>query len=332
MTFVASSMRSAICQYARHASQRRMIHTSHALSSIQQHHDQSNQPTKQLRILQLNVPILDQLRIEEALLRNSPHSHLILNQHVGPPSIVLGISGRPELWTHMKTCQDDQIPLIKRFTGGGTVYVDPSTLFVTFLIQRSHLPHVQAYPQPILQWAYQQYQHVFNPILDAKHNQSQSTSETPLQFKLNANDFCLNDSKIAGNAQSITKNAWLHHTSWLWQADKQAMTKYLKQPPLDRLPEYRRLRSHESFVASLSQAFDSDVTATDGLAVIANGLCETLRADGWELVDQPMDELRTVLSKKHDRVTEVLDLDTEYARIERQAAAKLAQAQQQSGS
>ena len=49
-------------------------------------------------------------------------------------------------------------------------------------------------------------------------------------------DYVFGDRKIGGNAQSITKSRWLHHTSFLWDYDPEDM-KYLKHPP--RTPKYR---------------------------------------------------------------------------------------------
>lgn len=42
--------------------------------------------------------------------------------------------------------------------------------------------------------------------------------------------------KFGGNAQSITKDRWIHHTSFLWDYDAGNMA-YLKLP--NRAPEYR---------------------------------------------------------------------------------------------
>jgi len=44
------------------------------------------------------------------------------------------------------------------------------------------------------------------------------------------------DRKFGGNAQSITKNRWVHHTSFLWDYDVKNMS-YLKLPA--KVPQYR---------------------------------------------------------------------------------------------
>jgi len=49
-------------------------------------------------------------------------------------------------------------------------------------------------------------------------------------------DYAFNTRKFGGNAQSITKNRWIHHTSFLWDYDVKNMD-YLKLPM--RAPTYR---------------------------------------------------------------------------------------------
>ena len=49
----------------------------------------------------------------------------------------------------------------------------------------------------------------------------------PPQFSLRENDYVLGAHKIGGNAQSIVKGRWVHHTSFLWDFDPAKM-RYLQ--------------------------------------------------------------------------------------------------------
>ena len=60
----------------------------------------------------------------------------------------------------------DQIPVVRRFTGGGTVLVDPGTIFVTFICNKDAVAGVQPYPQPIMSWSGALYNKVFQGIGD----------------------------------------------------------------------------------------------------------------------------------------------------------------------
>jgi lipoate-protein ligase A len=61
-------------------------------------------------------------------------------------------------------------------------------------------------------------------------------------------DYVFGDRKFGGNAQSIIKNRWIHHTSFLWDYDVRNMA-YLKLP--SRVPQYRLERDHTDFVCRM---------------------------------------------------------------------------------
>lgn len=50
------------------------------------------------------------------------------------PTIVLGIGGKADKLVHLNRTARDGVPLLRRFSGGGTVIVDEGSLFVTFIM------------------------------------------------------------------------------------------------------------------------------------------------------------------------------------------------------
>ncbi|KAM0016447.1 putative lipoate--protein ligase [Helianthus debilis subsp. tardiflorus] len=179
------------------------------------------------------VPILQQLEIEECLLRTSSDNWCIINDGTDEPNIVMGISGKPAELVEIKPVLEDNIPVIRRFTGGGTVIVDHGTIFVSFICNKDDVADVQPYPRPIMSWSSLLYSQVFQGIAD---------------FRLRENDFAFGLRKFGGNAQSITKSRWIHHTSFLWDYETRNMS-YLKLPK--RAPEYRLARDHLDFVCPM---------------------------------------------------------------------------------
>ncbi len=180
-----------------------------------------------------NVPIYKQLQLEEALLRNSSESYCIINEG-SPPAIVMGISGKMDELIHVDKASNMQVPIIKRFSGGGTVVVDENTLFVTFLFQKEK--HDLHYPEPIYRWSEDFYQKALNHSL----------------FALKENDYVLENKKCGGNAQYLRKNNWLHHTTFLWDYSRKHM-ELLKHPK--KAPKYREQRKHDEFLVKLKDYF-----------------------------------------------------------------------------
>jgi lipoate-protein ligase A len=87
---------------------------------------------------------------------------------------------------------------------------------------------------------------------DDSVDDSQQDHSIP-DFSLVENDYCLGHRKMGGNAQSIVKGGWLHHTSFLWDYDKDNMDDYLTLP--DKRPDYRKDRPHNDFLCKLREVY-----------------------------------------------------------------------------
>lgn len=181
-----------------------------------------------------NMPIETQLQLEEALLRSTEGNWFLINEG-SSVAIVMGISGKADELINLALAEQDQIPILRRFSGGGTVIVDEHTLFTTWICEKSRFPF-PSFPEPIMRWVAAVYQ-------DALQHP---------QFALRDNDFVIGERKIGGNAQYIKKDRWLQHTSFLWDYRQERM-RYLKHPP--KTPAYRAGRSHEEFLSPLVDHF-----------------------------------------------------------------------------
>ena len=184
-----------------------------------------------LHIVELSqIFVLQQLQWEEALLRADGRNWCLLNRG-SPPAIVMGISGKIQELIHREKYHLSPLPVIRRFSGGGTVIVDQNTLFVTLICQADQVP-APPFPRSLMQWSAELYRPLF--------------SSQP--FDLKENDYTLGERKWGGNAQSIIKGRWLHHSSLLWDYDPSHMD-YLMIPP--KIPSYRQGRSHADFLCRL---------------------------------------------------------------------------------
>lgn len=201
--------------------------------------------------------IYKQLQLEEALLRADRGNFCIINFGT-KDSIVLGISSKPEEMIHLDQIQNKPIQIIKRFSGGGTVYVDPKTLFVTFIFNKeADLSH--PYPEPILRWGETFYKGVF------EHR----------DFHLNENDYVFGEKKVGGNALYIRKDRWLLHTSFLWDYEIEKIN-LLKQP--SKKPKYRKDRSHKDFITPLKTFYSSPEFIIEKIKERINALFEIQKA------------------------------------------------------
>ena len=105
--------------------------------------------------------------------------------------------------------------------------------------------------------------------LPNKQTITDAEPHVPPDFELRENDYILGNRKMGGNAQTIVKNGWLHHTSFLWDFDPENML-YLTLPK--KRPEYREDRSHDEFLVKLKDTYPS-LSKKDFVATLGD-VCE----------------------------------------------------------
>mmetsp|Transcript_18161 Transcript_18161/g.35675 ORF Transcript_18161/g.35675 Transcript_18161/m.35675 type:complete len:290 (-) Transcript_18161:193-1062(-) len=199
------------------------------------------------------VDIWRQLQLEEGLHRSkssiedagvpgSGTGWVVLNhpQSFQEASIVLGFSGKIPKLVNEPERKRQNVPMIRRYTGGGTVIVDENTVFISMLLGKDLVPNVDPFPRPIMSWSGEFYSRVLNDRLGVKG------------FSLRADDYVVDNVKIAGNAQAISGKRWVHHTSFLWDYSSERM-KVLSLP--EKQPEYRANRDHDSFLRRMKEIF-----------------------------------------------------------------------------
>jgi lipoate---protein ligase len=223
-----------------------------------------------LRLVRLRgVPIYQQLQWEEAVLRVGSGDWLLLNQDV-PPAIVMGISGQFDQLIHRDRCH---VPVIRRYSGGGTVYVDQNTLFLSWLCDG------HATPEQLMRWSAELYTPVFdNPL-----------------FALRERDYVLGERKFGGNAQYIQRGRWCHHSTLLWDYCPTQMDT-LKQPP--KAPAYRASRPHSDFCCRLRDHYPSREHLLDRLL--------THLTTRYTLIETDPTELTQLSRLPHRRATELV--------------------------
>lgn len=186
------------------------------------------------------LSIYKQLLYEEVLLRCSKDNWFVYNIGDVLPTIVVGYSGKIDDLLNISKVQKDSINVIRRYTGGGTVIVDENTIFAS-IIMNSKDADTQPYPRNIMTWS----DHVLYGPIFKRYNTS---------FSLREHDYVFNDLKFGGNAQSIIKERWVHHTSFLWDYNPNRM-EYLKIPL--KKPDYRGERNHKDFLTKLKDHMPS---------------------------------------------------------------------------
>lgn len=229
-----------------------------------------------------NTSIFEQLEIEEALLRADHRNIFIISKGSTIPSIVLGISSSKEKHLYLEPIQTNKVPVIRRFSGGGTVVVDENTLFVTFIASRQLIHETSSTPESILRFA----EKLFLPVFQGTH------------FALKENDFIIGEKKCGGNAEYLQKDRFLLHTSFLWDYSVDRFA-WLKHPP--KTPSYRKERSHCDFVCKLKDYFPCQKT---WIASLQNEMEKTYCLENLCLTEV----MNTIKHSSHRRSTKIEEI------------------------
>ena len=184
--------------------------------------------------------------------RRQPASYALF--YLSDPCIVLGSNNREDEWIYAATAQADGLPVIRRCSGGGTVYLDRDVLNYSFILPRERL---EALSQPGIASATARYIDVCRSlVIRALAPLSDGFSATGIS------DISLHGLKISGNAQRIASSVVLHHGTLMLRCPLEAIERYLPIPP-NRLGV-----SHRGFLTGLREQ-GLDCTSGELIAAIS---------------------------------------------------------------
>src|SRR5450759_2564147 len=148
------------------------------------------------------------LAIEEFILKNSKEEYLILG--VNNPSVIIGKhqSGHREVNT--KFVYENHIPVIRRISGGGTVFNDNGNLNFSFIRHSESGKQVdfRKYTQPVIDFLV--------------------SIGVEVKFA-GKNDLKVDGYKISGNAEHIHRNRVLHHGTLLFSTSLEMLRNSIRK-------------------------------------------------------------------------------------------------------
>lgn len=150
--------------------------------------------------------------------------------------VVLGRSKIVEDDVHTSRCIANQIPILRRCSGGGTVLQGPGCFNYAFILPMGYASELQSI------------HHTASFILN-RVCQILSTSIQHISIE-GTSDLTIQGVKFSGNAQRRIKHAVLFHGTILYNFNLSLITHYLKEPSIQ--PAYRKNRPHSDFIRNIS--------------------------------------------------------------------------------
>lgn len=156
--------------------------------------------------------------------------------------IVLGRTSKVEDDVFKDSAAEDEIDILRRSSGGGTVVQGPGCLNYSLILSKQS--------DPVLADLRKSYELILNKISGVMERLNLSVEFKPIS------DLVISSSmkKFSGNAQRRARKYILHHGTLLYSFDLNLISRYLKEPK--DMPEYRHRRSHEEFVCNINKSLD----------------------------------------------------------------------------
>jgi lipoate-protein ligase A len=188
------------------------------------------------------------------------------------PAVVLGAGCKLAEDVDAGRCLADNVPILRRSSGGGTVLLGPGCLCYSLVL--SYARH-----EALTEIA-SSYWWILQRIIDGLG--------VPGVEQAGTSDLAIAGRKFSGNAQQRKRQHLLHHGTILYDMDLAAVGRYLRQPV--RQPDYRDDRAHAAFIRNLDMA--------------RGELIERLR-NAWEVQAErsawPGDRVRDLVEQKYGR-------------------------------
>jgi len=187
--------------------------------------------------------------------------------------VVVGYSNRIQAEVNITSCHENNIPILRRCSGGGTVLQGPGCLNFSLILKIANslpLKGIKETNQSIMN----RNKEILQPLVGPEISRQGET------------DLTLGNLKFSGNAQRRKSRFVLFHGTFLLNFDIALIGKHLLMP--SKQPSYRQDRSHNDFLTNIPLA--------------SKQLKEILR-QGWnanqELESIPTKETDLLVRKKY---------------------------------
>ncbi|MBT3889324.1 MAG: lipoate--protein ligase family protein, partial [Planctomycetaceae bacterium] len=186
----------------------------------------------------LNSPV-ENIALDETLLRYAEqHNSTIDCLRVWEPkqyAVVMGRSGQIEAEINLPACQQDNVMVLRRASGGGTVLTGPGCLMYALVLNLDQHPQFRD-------------NHNCHDTILSELIGILATLDVHCQIQ-GFSDLVCQNRKVSGNSLRRTRSHVLYHGTLLCQFDLERISRYLTIPP--RKPDYPNNRSHLDFVANI---------------------------------------------------------------------------------
>lgn len=230
-----------------------------------------------LNIINESVNPYFNLALEEYLLKNFTQECFMLWQN--SPSIIVGKNQNTLSGINADYVREHGIPVVRRLSGGGTVFHDLGNLNFTFIVNDTQNSFVD-------------FKKFTLPIIEALRKLSVNAELS------GRNDLVIDGRKFSGNAQYRSKDRLLHHGTLLFTSNITDLTSALKVDPSKF--EDKGIKSVESRVTNISGHLKRQMDIAEFKKVIMDHIESTHKEfQTYELTRSDVDAVNRLVNEKY---------------------------------
>jgi lipoate-protein ligase A len=199
--------------------------------------------------------------------------------YVNDPSVIIGKHQNAYAEINLPYILENGIPVVRRISGGGTVWHDTGNVNFSFILsgEEGQLVNFRQYTTPVLAC-----------LQDLK---------LPAEFG-SRNEILVEGRKVSGNAEHVYRNRVLHHGTLLFSTDIKALEEALKVE--EGKYQGKAVQSVPSRVVNIQDFLDPET----GVSVFRKNLADYLSrsfggSDSYVLSHAEMDRISGLVSKKY---------------------------------
>ena len=180
----------------------------------------------------------ENLALDEALLEQAEAGQSecdVLRLWESPQTaVIIGRSSRIGDEVDKARCEHDQVPILRRCSGGTSVVIGPGCLMYSVVLSYER--------NPALRMVDVAHQYVLGNVASAVKQFLPSATHQ------GTSDLTFGGRKFSGNSLRCKRDHLLYHGTVLCDFNLDLLSHYLKTPP--RQPDYREQREHQAFVTN----------------------------------------------------------------------------------
>jgi lipoate---protein ligase len=194
------------------------------------------------------------------------------------PCVVIGKHQNAAAEANARFLYEHKIPLIRRISGGGTVYHDPGNLNYSFVVygEKDKLVDYQKYTAPILEFL--------------RENGVNARFEEK-------NSLFVDNWKFSGNSAHVYKNKIIHHGTLLFNSELVHLRGALR-PGTGHYND-RAVQSNPASVANLKEFFPETYTISDFMSGLMEYIEVNFDADTHYFDDKDEEKITDLAEKKY---------------------------------